>query len=255
MGSFERLGRGAEPMVSVLGSVRIYNGRDLVDCTPRVSGLVAFMALRPGAGPEGVHAALWPMQRPEGATASYNRNKATAEARAVLGESPAGVKLIPDVTGAGYRLDGSVGTDWDLFQKLIGQDLAITSTPRLAAALRLVRGQPFEGVKERWFAWAEVERQEMIAAVCDAAHELANRSLRSGDVQLSRLAATAGRTVDPANEAAWRNAMRAEYVAGNRSFFGKIVNQLKEIGKKYGLAPEPETMGLIDQISDQMNRK
>ncbi len=53
----------------------------------------------------------------------------------------------------------------------------------------------------------------MLAAIVDAAHELAERSLSIRDVATARLAATVGEKVDPASEIPVRVRLRAEALA------------------------------------------
>ena len=83
-----------------------------------------------------------------------------------------------------------------LFDHAIGDDPTATRTENLVQALGMVKGQPISGVKEKYYVWAETLRQEMIAAIGDAAHELATRALREGNTRNARLAAAIGRMVD-----------------------------------------------------------
>ena len=109
-----------------------------------------------------------------------------------------------------YKLDNE-----RLIKLLGGTDPTTATTENLVRALGLVKGQPISGVKEKYYVWAETLRQEMIAAIGDAAHELATRALREGNTRNARLAAAIGRMVDPINEVFWRDALRAEHMAGD----------------------------------------
>ena len=248
------------PIICILGPVVVRNIRGEVPTTAkqavstatvaRCTALAAFLALNPGASSESFHQAFWPNQDPAGKTASSNRNKLSNQTRNWLGQDKEGDPYMPHAALEGYRLDDSVLTDWGVWLDLIGEDLAQTPTPRLVAALRLVRGQPFAGVKESNYAWAEVMRQEMIAAICDAAHELANRSIRTKQAANGRLAAAKGIMVDPTNEAMWRDAMLAEHVAGDRSGIEKTVAKLQAFLNDFedGYEPEVKTQELIDSL-------
>lgn len=248
------------PIICILGPVVVRNIRGEVPTTAkqavstatvaRCTALAAFLSLNPGASSESFHQAFWPNQDPAGKTASSNRNKLSNQTRNWLGQDKAGDPYMPHAALEGYRLDDSVRTDWGVWLDLIGEDLAQTPTSRLVAALRLVRGQPFAGVKESNYAWAEVMRQEMIAAICDAAHELSNRSIRTKQAANGRLAAAKGIMVDPTNEAMWRDAMLAEHVAGDRSGIEKTVAKLQTFLNDFedGYEPEPKTQELIGSL-------
>ena len=256
----EEIQEDLNPIICILGPVVVRNIRGEVPTTAkqavstatvaRCTALAAFLSLNPGASSESFHQAFWPNQDPAGKTASSNRNKLSNQTRNWLGQDQEGDPYMPHAALEGYRLDDSVRTDWGVWLDLIGEDLAQTPTPRLVAALRLVRGQPFAGVKESNYAWAEVMRQEMIAAICDAAHELANRSIRTKQAANGRLAAAKGIMVDPTNEAMWRDAMLAEHIAGDRSGIEKTVAKLQAFLNDFedGYEPEPKTQELINSL-------
>jgi nucleoid-associated protein YgaU/DNA-binding SARP family transcriptional activator len=235
--------RGEEPRTAQTSTVN----RSVVN---RATELIAFLALNPGANAVEVHAALWPTNDPTGKQAQQSRNGLVTRARKWLGNSDDGAPFLPPVGTKGYRLAPQVRSDWDVWLELIGDDVTTTPTKKLAAALRLVDGQPFSGVKDKNYIWAERIRQEMIAAIGDAAHELATRSLRAGDIKNARLAAAIGREVDPINELFWRDALRAEHQAGDAKGVDRVVAQLENHlqGFEDGYEAEPETAQLIREI-------
>lgn len=252
--------RGA-PYVQILGPVQIVGAQGPAPKTPatsktnqsvvqRATELIAFLALNPRATAVQVHGALWPGKDPHGGTAQQTRNSHTSRARSWLGVSPAGEQYLPRVGAEGYRLREEVRTDWQLWLDLVGEDPASAPTANLTQALRLVKGQPFEGVKEKFYGWAEPIRYEIIAAVGDAAHELATRSLRAGDCANARLAAAVGRMVDPVNEIFWRDALKAEHQAGDPTGVERLVKQLESHLDSFedGYEAEPETQELIASI-------
>jgi LysM repeat protein/DNA-binding SARP family transcriptional activator len=251
----------AAPIISILGSVSVLNPQGEAPKTPgsgsvsasaiaRCTALVAFLALNPGASSEEYHEAFWPTADPSGQTASSNRNKLSNLTRNYLGQRHNGEMYFPHVDAAGYKLHPEIRTDWHVFLELIGENLSRTSTPRLVAALRLIRGQPFSGVKDKLYGWAELARGEMIAAICDAAHELAGRSLKSGNTANARLAGSVGRIVDPANEQMWRDALLAEHAAGNSAgveeLVAKLHGYLADFDDDY--EPDEETQDLIQEL-------
>ena len=237
--------RGEEPRNAQTSEVN----RSVVN---RATELIAFLALNPGANAVEVHAALWPTNDPTGKKAQQSRNGLVTRARKWLGNSDAGEPFLPPVGTKGYRLHSEIRSDWDVWLELIGDDVTQTSTANLASALRLVDGQPISGVKDKNYIWAERIRQEMIAAIGDAAHELATRSLRTGDINHARLAAAIGRQVDPINELFWRDALRAEHQAGDPKGFDRIVAQLENHLESFedGYEAEPETTQLIREIRE-----
>lgn len=253
------------PWLQILGPVQLHNAQGPEPRTPQTSEinrsavvrsteLLAFLALNPGASAISVHDALWPGKLATGKQAQQNRNGLASKARKWIGVSADAEEWFPKVGAQGYRLHESVRTDWDVWKELIGEDLTKTSTENLIAALRLVQGQPFSGVRDKYYRWAEVLRTEIIQAIGDAAHELVTRSLRTGRIADARLAATVGRQIDPVNETLWRDAMRAESLAGDKEAFERIVNQHEEELDSFedGYEPEPETVDLIDQIRGRL---
>ena len=250
------------PMIRLLGEMKVVGARGTAPISAsngkvsqaqeaRCVALAAFLSLHPGATAEQVHAAFWPNARPEGSAASSNRNKLATHTRRLLGQAEDGTVYFPAVTTTeGYRLDESVLTDWQVFQELVGADPVTASTPSLLAAMQLVRGEPFAHAKPRNIAWADELVQQMTQRICDAAHELVARSLASGNTEHARLAARAARAVDPANEAAWRDAMLAEAAAGRRDEVARLVEGLHAYLEDFedGLEPEEETAELIEQL-------
>lgn len=249
------------PMLALIGPMRMPGARGeapISRATGKVSdqaaerciALAAYLALNPGASSTAVHAAFWPNAEPTGEKAGSNRNKLAAQTRKMLGNDDAGAPFFPPVGSQGYRLDERVVTDWQVLRELVGDDPVAASTSALVAAMRLVRGTPFQHAKARNVAWADDLQQQMVQTICDAAHELVHRSLAAGHHGHAQLAARIGRTVDPANEAAWRDALTAEAAAGNREEVARLVEALYAWLEEYeeGAEPEEETAELIEQL-------
>jgi DNA-binding SARP family transcriptional activator len=110
-------------------------------------------------------------------------------------------------------------------------------------------------VVERHYTWAEPLRQEMIAGVVDVAHEVVRRALLVQDTASARRAATVARVIDPTNELVWRDALRVEYVAGNRESHRRLVEQLYAMADDLETDLEPETEHLISEIERSALRK
>jgi hypothetical protein len=227
---------GPEPVI-------VKDGRAVANHLGRATSLVAFLACTPqGATTEQVGAALSPVRRLSPATIW----SLASRTRKWLGNDPNGVPYYPRTPDAGaHRLHPAVRTDWSRWLDLVGDDAAATPTDRLIGALALVSGRPFDGVAERHYAWAEPIRQEMTAAVVDVAHEVARRAMASGDAATARRASRVGRSVDATNELLWRDALRAEYVAGNREALRRLVDQLLALADDLDIDLEPETEQLV----------
>jgi nucleoid-associated protein YgaU len=239
--------RGGEPapLVQVLGPVTVLHARGRLESDRRnqLTEIAAFLALHPGLDHTHLDEAKWPGAR----NLTNTRNSAVSKLRRWLGTAADGTEHLPDAT-AGYRLHPDVRSDWDLWLALLPNGPAGASTEALADALELVKGQPFAGVNKRTYAWAERDKQEMISAIGDAAHELARRALVDGDATLARQAAAAGLQADPGAELLWRDALRAEWLAGDLAGLSSTAARLIDLASKLGDDLEPETDELLDEL-------
>jgi nucleoid-associated protein YgaU len=241
------------PLVQVLGPVEIRDARGPVEQSKRrqLTEIAAFLALHPGADHHGLSEAIWP-----GARAVENtRNTALSKLRRWLGADDGGDDYVPRVVENGYRLHPHVRTDWHRWQELLPGGPEQASTATLAAALDLVRGKPFAGVNPRRYAWAEPDRQEMISAIVDVAHELALRALLDGNAPLARRAAAAGLHADPGAELLWRDALKAEWLAGDLTGLATTADRLSALADELGDDLEPETLELLDELLGRPTRR
>ncbi len=240
------------PVIRILGSIRVEGAAGPEPRTAKTTyvtpatELLVFLSLHPGASGDQVSEALWPGRA---ATATSNRNQLMSRARRWLGKSASDEDYVPYVTTSTYELHHDVTTDWEIWKSLIGADLEQTPTRNLVAAMKLVEGQPFDGAPRRRYAWADSFRQEMIAAIVDAAHELAERSLSIRDVATARLAATVGEKVDPASEIPVRDRLRAEALANDVDGVERVIARLDDhLAELDEDEPEEETRQLIDEL-------
>jgi DNA-binding SARP family transcriptional activator len=226
--------------------VSLKDGKAVASHLGRATALVAYLACRPqGATVEQLAEALSPVRRLSPSTIW----SLASRTRKWLGSDPDGNPYFPRTADAGSnRLHPGVRTDWQDWLDLVGPDAAATPTPHLVQALALVQGRPFDGVSERHFAWAEPLRQDMLAGVVDVAHEVARRALEIPDVALARQATKVGQLVDPTNEMLWRDALRAEYVAGSREGQRRVVGQVYAWADDLDIDLEPETEQLIGEL-------
>lgn len=136
-------------------------------------------------------------------------------ARKWVGINPTtGVSYIPDCTkteaarkrGMGvYQVEGIL-SDEDLFRRLRvrAQARGEDGMEDLVAALRLVRGRPFDQLRKRGYGWlaeTPVDHQ-LTAAIVDVAHIVATDALAGGDVETARWAAERAILAAPAEEKA-----------------------------------------------------
>ena len=231
-------------MVQVLGPVRVLHARGTVEPskTRQLTEIAAYLSLYPGGDYRSLNEAIWPGARELDST----RHTAMSKLRKWLG-ADGDVEFVPHV-GDGYRLHPDVRTDWQLWQQLLPDGPAASPTSSLAAALELVHGKPFAGTDARRYAWAERDRQEMISAIVDVAHELGRRALLSGDAPLARRAAAAGLQADPGAELLWRDALRAEWAAGDRDGLQATAERLWAFAEDFGDDLEDETVTLLNEL-------
>jgi hypothetical protein len=216
--------------------------------------LVAYLTFHPGANEADIRAALWP--------ARHHTTKAqralVSQARRWLGVDASGQEHLPrsaawpgaaptDRDTGRYHLRG-VDSDWGRFLELVGDDIALTHTTRLVAALDLVHGSAFQGVPARRYAWAQGLVEELTASVVDVAHEVARRSLLTGELRTARYAAAVGRSADLLDERPWRDAIRTEWADGRTADVEELIEAMSDRVEGAGLELQPETEDLIEQV-------
>lgn len=174
--------------------------------------------------------------------------------RAAVGRDPFGRPLLPNgKRGVGFTAHPDVVTDWHEFRELIGSDLKTTSNANLAAAIRLVRGTPFDGAAARrgWWGWRGTYDSHIREAVIDAAAELVDRCLRSGDLSQSRMAARVAQAIDPLNEAGLCLELRTALKAGDEAECDRIIDELYEKIAGTNNDLNPESVDAIDAAQRQ----
>lgn len=237
-------------VVRTLGPIEIDGGRNID--RRQSEELVVYLSLHPdGADEQTIRTALWP----ESAPSQHTFNQVVSRARVCLGTDPAGEHYLPRLDGGRYRLSDYVTTDGDLLAAPLA---AAQRSPDqeaiegLAAALRLVRGQPFQAVKAG-YEWAHSEgfatRLEILAA--DAAHHLAAWYLEQGEPTPALWAAEQGLLASPLDEALFRDRMRAYAAAGNHAAVEAVMRELCRAVD--ALEPydslHPETVELYNQLT------
>lgn len=213
------------PYVRLLGTIDV-----LHVATPlpgRGVEMMAYLLLHNGRVPGAqLQKAFWPDKyEPK----NNHARQLAKHLRNALGSDPNGHLLLPEGrNNVGFLIHPEIRSDWDDFRELIGPDLKVTPNEDLIAAIRLVRGQPLTPASTRrgWWVWRSVLEEQMIAAVLDAADELAHRALRHGEIDQARFAARIAQSADPLNEAGWRLELEAAMRAGSAAEFARVVDEL-----------------------------
>jgi hypothetical protein len=95
----------------------------------------------------------------------------------------------------------------------------------------------------------------MISAIVDVAHELARRALLDGNAPLARRAAAAGLQADPGAELLWRDALKAEWLAGDRAGLTDTADRLSALADELGDDLETETVELLNELLGRPSRQ
>jgi DNA-binding SARP family transcriptional activator len=256
----EALTRELDVIIRVLGDVDTVRTTDDERLTvPKQKSLeaVTYISLREArVDRDNLQAALWPA----GANSAKTFHNTIWAARKMLGQDRDGADLIPEPVEGHYELSDRVGTDYGLFHELTARaeetDDAERAADLLAAALTLVRGEPFTGVG-RGYAWAAPHSGLIVAQVVDAAEELAEMRLATGDWRGAEWAARQGLRVFPCEERLYRVLMRAAHAAGSVPGVHRAFQELAAAvaDPDDGVEPDdsvhPETIALLDELTTQ----
>ncbi|MFJ5229829.1 LysM peptidoglycan-binding domain-containing protein [Kitasatospora sp. NPDC088391] len=246
------------PRIRVLGPVDVLGAAGSADPAgrSRLTELAAYLALRPGSEHTSIDRDIHP-------GAAHLDPRATAERLAEplpaklaalagwLGASPEGRDYLAAEPAETYTLAPTVSCDWDEFRGLYRRGMRSTSTTAdaaLAHALALVRGAPFAECTPGAFAWAEAERQDMLAAIVDTAHELAARRLQYGDHRTAEAAIFRALAVAPEVELLHRDLFYAYASAGARDQLVRAVNRLDALSRRTGRDLDPDTVALLRDL-------
>ena len=245
-------------MVRVLGEVealRVAPGAEERLTPERQKSLEAltYLALRESpVDREDLEIALFPT----GANATKTFHNTVSAARRAVGET-----LFPPATGGRYELSERAVTDYALFCELVtrANDTDDTDDTDQAAALlhealSLVRGEPFTGVG-RNYTWVSSHRGMIVAQVVDAAEELADMRLASGDWRSAEWAARQALLAFPCDERMYRLLMRSAAAAGNTPGVERAFRELcaaiaaPDDGVEPADTVHPETVALLEELT------
>jgi hypothetical protein len=242
------------PEIRVLGPVEV----DRVASTghgPRIAQLAALMYFRPGRTADVLCADMDPLTPWSVATL----NARFQGLRRALGNDPGGNAYVPRRRSGDdpYRLSPTVRCDWTRFLQLAERALphGPAGLPDLQKALGLVRGRPFGS---RPLPWAEPHQQEMITRIIDVAHTVATYHTPTGphhDLSAARQAIATGLDADDSAELLYRDWMRIEHAAGNRTGLHTAITRIQQINHTLDCSLEIETEQLINELLNDPERR
>ncbi|MGW7824656.1 LysM peptidoglycan-binding domain-containing protein [Streptomyces puniciscabiei] len=235
------------PEIRVLGPVEVDNVAS-TGHGPRIAQLAALTYFRPGRTADALCSDMDPLN-PWSPTTLNARLQGL---RRALGNDPAGNPYVPRRrTGDDpYRLAPAVRCDWTRFLQLAERALpqGPAGLPDLEKALGLVRGRPFGS---RPLPWAEPFQQEMITRIIDVAHTVATYRTPVGthhDLSAARQAIATGLDTDDSAELLYRDWMRVEHTAGNRSGLHTAIARIQQVNRSLDASLELETEQLINEL-------
>ena len=275
--------RSSRPKVAVLGRVHIDSPLEYAtDPADRqrhrrhrrlADELAVFLLSRPhrSARREQIEDALW---YGEPVNAVTSRGVVTG-LRARLGTQPDGTPWLSDTggrPGAPYQLHPGVLFDWNLFIRLRERAArhagTATAAGDLHAALRLVRGVPFDDAKDStghrqtytWLPESPVGVGRIVPAITDVAHRLAQyhltgHRLAHADTAAVRWAVGQGWLADPhrGTDELWLDLMRAEKADQHNAALHNLLDELLknrdvEVAEEL---PHPTYQALRDLLPDR----
>ncbi|POX48164.1 hypothetical protein C3489_27775 [Streptomyces sp. Ru71] len=235
------------PEIRVLGPVEV-TGVENTGHGPRMAQLAALLYFRPGRSADVLCADMDPVSP----WSTSTLNARMQGLRSSLGSDASGNPYVPRrKTGDDpYRLAPGVRCDWTRFLQLVEHALPLgpAGLPDLEKALSLVRGKPFGG---RPLPWAEPKAQEMITRIIDVAHTVATYRIPAGthhDLNAARQAVSTGLDVDETAELLYRDWLKIEHTAGNRSGLHTAIARVQQVNRSLDCSLEMETTQLINEL-------
>ncbi len=161
-------------------------------------------------------AALWPNR----AVAASTLHSTASDARRALGRAPDGTSHLP--RGTTLRLGPAVSTDVEQFSLLSASD-----EPRhLVAAMRLVRGPVFAGLRHADWAVFDGTQSEIESMVVRTALRAVSTLARCGHVEDAEWVVRRAMTACPYDERLYRALLRVADAQGNRMRLHATMGQL-----------------------------
>lgn len=237
------------PYLRLLGPVDLEDARGVApakDQRQKVLEAITFLALNPtGVGHDRIAQTLWAGREVKASTL----NSCISRARRWLGDDADGEAYLPRSvslpTGGSWALQG-VSSDWDTFQRLIGEDPTQTPLSNLTRALDLVTGTPLTGSRRAHFVWADSIRQDLVSTITDVAHTLATRAIKAGHPLIASHAAHQALLATHDDERVWRSLILAESLLGHDT--ADIIEEMTTHFADLDIDLDDATLDLIDAI-------
>jgi DNA-binding SARP family transcriptional activator len=206
-----------EVEVLVLGTVEVRgNARQFTRAWAKE--LVVYLAMHPdGVSNDTWATALWP----DRLMAASSLHSTASVARRSLGQAHDGGDHLPKGHGR-LVLAHTVGTDWDRFVQLADSE----HPGHWRAAMELVRGRPFDGLRASDWPILEGLSAAIEASVVDVATRLASQCLGARDPAGAEWAARRGLLVSPYDERLYRILLRSADLAGNPAGVEAVMSEL-----------------------------
>lgn len=209
-----------EVEVGVLGTVQVHGAARKFTRAWALE-LVVYLAMHPGGVTNEAWAtALWP----DRLMAPSSLHSTVSVARRALGSARDGSDHLPRSHGR-LSLAPTVGTDWARFQALAASE----DPDRWEAALTVVRGRPFEGIRATDWSLLDGTAPSIESAVVDLSGRLAGARLRAGDPYGAEWAARKGLLVSPYDERLYRMLLRTADAAGNPGGVETVMAELVRV--------------------------
>ncbi|WP_437044895.1 LysM peptidoglycan-binding domain-containing protein [Streptomyces sp. enrichment culture] len=235
------------PEIRILGPVEV-TGVGSSGHGPRMAQLATLLYFRPGRRADVLCEAMDPISP----WSTSTLNARLQGLRRSLGNNPDGQPYVPRrSTGEDpYHLSPAVRCDWTHFLHLTERALPLgpKGLPDLEKALTLVRGRPLGG---KPLPWAEPLAQEITTRIIDIAHTVATYRTPAGphqNLNAARQAVATALEVDDTSELIYRDWLRLEAAAGNRSGLHTAISRIQQINRTLDCSPEPETEHLINEL-------
>lgn len=232
-----------EVEVLVLGTVEVQgNARQFTRAWAKE--LVVYLAMHPeGVSNDTWATALWP----DRLMAASSLHSTASVARRSLGQARDGGDHLPKGHGRLVLAD-TVGTDWGRFVRLADSE----HPGHWRAAMELVRGRPFDGLRASDWPILEGLSAAIEASVVDVATRLASRCLAARDPASAEWAARRGLLVSPYDERLYRILLRSADLAGNPAGVEAVMSELLHLVAD-GVEPfdsiHPETTDLYRALT------
>ncbi|MGI8684928.1 MAG: BTAD domain-containing putative transcriptional regulator [Acidimicrobiales bacterium] len=256
---------GVDVLVRVLGPIEVMRygpeGEQRLEVGIQKSvEAIVYLALRETAADrEELQAALWPA----GTNSAKTFQNVVWAARKALGTDRDGAELLPDPVDGRYGVNPRLASTYGLFHELVARadeaGDARAAADLLAQALTLVQGEPFVGVG-RNYAWVAPHAGIIVSEVVDAAEELAEVRLATGDWRGAEWAARQGLRAFPSDERLYRLLMRCSHAAGSVAGVQRVFAELVAAVADPDAGVEPldtihaETVALLDELSGARSR-